>query len=161
LLVAPAVSPRDLEGNHMKRKRSMAEFFKVARVECANYTPIGPFGRKDYCIAEPVATDCRCVLTGDAMCEWFIDAILPLHPRLAKVETEGAAVQAGMHDSKLRPCAKCKTRFKAESNRQTFCAQCQKNQTKILARERSRKYRAEKGTASRFSQHEMPEISIC
>jgi hypothetical protein len=143
----------------MKRKRSMAEFFKVAKVECCNYSPIGPFGKRDYCHSEPVATDCRCVLSGDAMCEWFIDAILPLHPRFAKVETEGAAARVSMNN--LRLCAKCTTRFKAESNRQTLCPGCQEIQKKILARERSRKYRAEKGTASRFSQDEIPEISIC
>jgi len=54
----------------------LAEFFRIAKKQCANYGALGPYGKKDYCYPGPHS----CVLKDDKFCPYFDRAVIGYKP---------------------------------------------------------------------------------
>lgn len=123
--------------------KDLSQFFKLAKNECCNYTPTGPFQQKHYCCLEPRQSDHQCMLYRDLACRWFVEAVLPRDEVLLaewnRVRLHGADPELALE--LLRTC-QCGKRFKVKSNRQRLCPECAKENRKKLTRNGMRRRRA-------------------
>jgi hypothetical protein len=121
------------------------KFIRFARRACCNYSEVGPMKRSAYCWLDHPEGGHTCLLATGNPCEWFEKAVLPLDKDL-QAEWERlhlAKPEPGPLPASYRIC-RCGKSFKANSNRQSRCRACAKEQARISLRDRVRRHRAVK-----------------
>ena len=112
---------------------------QLARQECANWC-------EGTCLPE----DCPCrviqpayttVHDGCINCDWFVQAVLPLHLELQPAYWHEIFREEGEAGEGWKECLRCHKPFVPGSNRQQYCAVCGEAVSRASNRERQRRYR--------------------
>lgn len=117
----------------------LAEFFTIAKKNCANYGAIGPYGKVDFCYPGPNT----CVLKDDKFCPYFDRAVIGCKPFLEiGLQQKWQELWQGAPDKIINKiCGICREEFRPISPRQKFCFKCKKLNQSEKARLRKRKQR--------------------
>ena len=119
----------------------LAEFFAIAKKNCANYGSAGPYGKADYCYPGPNS----CVLKDDKFCPYFDRAVIGYKPfREAGLQLKWRELWEGAPAKIVNRICPCGDEFLPTSPRQRYCGKCQKLNRTQKARLRKRRERANK-----------------
>jgi hypothetical protein len=118
----------------------LAEFFAIAKKNCANYGAIGPYGKTDYCYPGPGS----CVLKDDKFCRYFDEAVISYKPfREAGLQQKWRELWQGVPDKIINKiCGICGEEFRPTGNRQRYCSKCRQLGNREKTRLRVRRLRA-------------------
>jgi hypothetical protein len=98
----------------------LAKFFGIARDNCCNYIPKGPYGRQDFCWT----TGQTCLLKDDEPCRYFGEAVITCKPfRDRGLPTEWEELQQGVGTVRNKICT-CGDEYRVTSPRQRQCPTC-------------------------------------
>ena len=112
---------------------------QLTQKECANYAD-------GACVPE----DCPCHLINPAYktihdgaidCDWFVQVVLPLQPELLTAYWHEIFREEGQAGTGWKECPRCHKPFVPGSNRQQYCAECARANSKARNRERQCRYR--------------------
>lgn len=138
----------------------LAEFFKIAKKQCANYGAVGPYGKPDYCYPGPHS----CVLKEGKFCPYFDRAVIGYGPlkragwqqkwqdywrqqKTAEMDREaGLVVKLGI-SGLVCGCGKT---FAPKGRRQYQCPECRSEMKKEQTRLAVRRLRQRKRSGARF-----------
>ena len=116
-------------------------FLKLASKQCCNFSSTGPMKISNYCW-EGRGKNGICLLVDNKPCSWFINAVLPVHPKYLQ---EWQRLYPAVDLKQILRC-ECGKSFKPRSNRQRFCSDCQDGNRKKILREAKRRERVRKGS---------------
>jgi len=116
----------------------LAEFFAIAKKNCANYGSSGPNGKVDYCSGPH-----SCLLKEDKFCPYFDKAVIAYKPfREAGLQLKWQELWQGVPQLIINKVCQCGEEFRPTGSRQRYCSKCQKLSRTEKARLRKRKQRA-------------------
>ncbi|TRZ51895.1 hypothetical protein D4S03_04380 [bacterium] len=127
-------------------------YFKFIKSNCANYIPVGPYQKKDYCLlcAAPF-DDYQCLVKQGKECAYFLSAVLLWDKNLKRQwqdEQKSKTKSIKVKSTKVTPfgygVCECGAEFERQTNRQKRCEKCIKKSNRLSASARQRKLRANK-----------------
>ena len=78
---------------------------------------------------------------GAIECDWFVQAVLPLKPEIHSAYWHEILREEGDACEGWKDCPRCHKPFVPGSNRQQYCADCARENSRARNRERQRRFR--------------------
>ena len=112
---------------------------RLAAKECANWQDgtCLPDDRPCHLINPAHST----IHDGAIDCDWFVQAVLPLQPELHSAYWHEILREEGDAGEGWKDCSRCHKPFIPGSNRQQYCADCARVNSKARNRDRQRRFR--------------------